>query len=446
MPELSELLEWVDSHINYERTGPKPGTASDAFAHDPARRLRHLREYMELMDNPHLSYPSIHITGTNGKTSTARLISALLDAQGLTSGMYTSPHLERVNERIVANEEPIADEDLAEVLEALRMLEPMVTEKPSYFELFTAAAFRYFADKPVEVGVIEVGVGGQWDATNIIDAAVAVVTNVGLDHLNYLGPTREHIAEQKAGIVKPDSGLVLSETDPDIAKIFLERPHQRDYLLNRDFGVDKNTLAVGGRVLDLRTPLACYDDVYLSLHGLHQATNAATALMAVEAFFEQPLAEPVVREALGNVKSPGRMEVVHRQPLVILDGAHNSAGAAALIKSVDEEFGADTPRILVVGMLSPHEPVEMLGALNADGARMVIACSPDYPRAVPAEAVAEAARTLGVATVVVPDVAGAVQEALEAAGGEEIVLVTGSLYVIGAARRCLAGLRSPVRE
>ena len=434
-PTLDSLVQWLDTHINYERTGMETGATSQ---HDPARRLQLLRTFMDIMDNPQLAYPSIHLTGTNGKTSTSRMVTALIMAQGLRAGTYTSPHLSRMNERIQVNGESISNAELFELLLSLQLLEPLLDgEQLSYFELVTAAAFRHFADAPVEVGVVEVGVGGKWDATNIFDAHVAVVTNVGLDHLNYLGPTRDDIAEHKAGIVKPQSALVLAEPDEHLHPCFTRRTEAPVYLVGRDFSADNDRVAVGGRLVDLRTPNAQYEDVFVALHGPHQSRNAATALMAVEAFFGQPLKDDVVREAFAAVTSPGRLEVVSRRPLCVIDGAHNEAGAQALVQALDEEFAVNGRRVLVIGLLDPHEPKPLLEALRADKTRLVIACQPDSPRAVPATAIAEAAKAFGVPVVVVEDPAAAAREALASATEDDLVVITGSLYVVGAARDAL---------
>jgi dihydrofolate synthase/folylpolyglutamate synthase len=434
--QLVPLLTWLDDHINYERVGMGSGSGDE---HDPERRLRVMRRLMELMDDPQKLYPGIHLTGTNGKTSTARMISALVMAQGLRAGTMTSPHLQHLNERIAVNGEPIDDSELADVLGSIRLLEHMLSddERPSYFEIMTAAGFRHFADAPVEVGVVEVGVGGKWDATNVFDALVAVITNVGLDHTNYLGTTRESIAEHKSGIIKAESTVVLAEPDATLHPIFLERPSAGSFLVGRDFEATDNRVALGGRVANLRTPSGTYEDVFIALHGSHQAVNAATALMAVEAFFGQALQEDVVRQAFESVTSPGRLEVVRRRPLCLLDGAHNEAGARALVTALDEEFMVDGQRVFVVGMLEPHDPIDMLRALQVDKARLVVACQPDSPRAVPASAVADAAKSLGVPAVVVEDPQAAAQEAIASAGEDDLVVVTGSLYVVGATRTTL---------
>ena len=402
-------------------------------------RLDRMRRVVELLGDPQRAYPVLHITGTNGKGSTARMITALLVARGLSVGTYTSPDLERVNERLAWNTEPIADEAFVEVLDAVRALEPVLDEAPTRFEILTAAGFEWFANVAVDAAVVEVGLGGRWDATNVADGQVAVVTNISLDHQEVIGPTRVDIAREKAGIIKPGSTLVLGETDPSLVAIFRATDAGAIWQRDADFGCVQNRLAHGGRLLELRTPGASYEDVMLPAHGAHQGDNAAIALASVEAFFSVPLAPDVVAEAFAAVQLPGRMEVVGGRPLTVLDGAHNPAGALALAGAIDEAFSGVAGRVLVVGLLAGRDPDEMLAALDAPRARLVVACPPPSPRALPPEQLAAAARRLGLATEVAPSVREAVAWAREAAEPDEMVLITGSLYVVGKARAVLRG-------
>src|SRR5689334_2440092 len=277
-PGPADIRGWLDEHINLERGIGRP--ASEVRKTAPS--LSRMEAMLALLGSPQVEYPIIHLTGTNGKTTSVRMITALLATLGLQVGSYTSPHLQEINERIEYNGEPISDDELDEVLRIVALVEPSMLEPPSFFEILTAAAYRWFADLAVQAAVFEVGVGGTWDATNVADAAVAAVTNVSIDHVEYLGPTRESIATEKAGIVKPGSILVLGETDPDLAAIFIEREPSVVIRRDRDFGVRSNVRAVGGRVLELYTPEASYADVMLPLHGAYQADNAALALAAVE--------------------------------------------------------------------------------------------------------------------------------------------------------------------
>ncbi len=431
--KLGDALAWLDRHQDLERI------LADRRLQAP--NPERIRRFAHLLGDPQTYQPVVHITGTNGKTSTARAISQMFISMGLNVGTFTSPHLEKLNERITVGLEPISDEDLAEVLSDLAALETLVGEgeRPTWFELLTAAAFRYFADRPVDVAVIEVGMGGRWDATNIADGAVSIVTNVSLDHTELLGPTREHIASEKAGIVKAGATLVLGETDPGLYDIFVAEGPETTWLAGRDFSVESNTTAVGGRFLDLRTPGSLYEGVYLPLHGRYQADNFLDALVGAEAFFGNPLSQELVAAAAASVSSPGRLEVVGQRPLVLLDGAKNIAGAHSSAAALAEEFGPERSRVLVVGMLGGKSATEMLEALEVDKARLVVTCPPPSPRAQPAETVAEAARSLGCRAIATSSVAEALEVALSEAGPDELVLVTGSLYVVGAARAVLLG-------
>ncbi|HEX2272832.1 MAG TPA: Mur ligase family protein [Acidimicrobiales bacterium] len=428
--DLAGALAYLADHVDLERD-PAPQAA--------ARRLDRIRRLVELMGDPQAAYPVLHLTGTNGKGSTARMLTSLLVERGLSVGTYTSPHLQRVNERLAWNGEPISDDHLVDVIEGVAGLELLLAGRPTYFEILTAAAFRWFADIAVDVAVVEVGLGGRWDATNVASGDVAVVTNVSLDHAETIGPDLADIAREKAGIVEPGATLVLGETDPSLSGIFHAAGAGMVWERDVEFGCAANRLAHEGRLVDLWTPGARYHDLYLPVHGSFQGENAAIALAAAEAFFGAPLAEEVVTDAMAAVRLPGRLEVVARNPLCLLDGAHNPAGARASSAAVAETFAGVAGRILVVGLLQGREPTEMLGALGASGARLVVACPPPSPRALPPEEVAAAAEGLGVAADVADSVAEGVAVALGLAAPDELVLVSGSLYVVGAARAALTG-------
>ena len=406
--------------------------------------LSRMQSLMDVLGHPERAAPVIHITGTNGKTSTARAVTSLLSAKGLRVGTFTSPHLSSVNERIASDGAPISDSDLAEVLGSLAGYESMLGPDVhlTWFELITAAAFVWFADRPVDAMVLEVGMGGRWDATNVASASVAVITNVGLDHVEFLGPTREDVALEKAGIIEPSSVAIVGETSPSLVSIFDAEDPAQLWVLGREFDCGRNDLAVGGRSLDLRTPMSSYEDVWLDLHGAHQGRNFAGAVAAAEAFFDAPLDDRLVREVAGTVSSPGRMEIVGREPLVVLDGAKNLEGAAAASAAVAEEFGPTRSVILVVGMLAGagKDPTSMLSALGVGGpaVRLVVACPAPSPRTVDVEDVVAAALTLGVEAIETPGVSEALDAAMAESTDRDVVLVTGSLYVVGAARSILA--------
>jgi dihydrofolate synthase / folylpolyglutamate synthase len=393
-----------------------------------------MRELCAVLGDPQHQQPTVHITGTNGKGSVARLVTALLGAHDLTVGTYTSPHLETVNERISRNGQSISDTGLAALLTDLAAIEPLLSHPPSYFELLTAAAFRWFSDEAVQAAVVEVGLLGRWDATNVVDGVVAVLTNIGHDHTDGQGDWRRRIAEEKAGIVKDGATFVLGETDPALAPIFDATPAVATWRRAADFACTGNRLAVGGRLLDLRTPGASYDDVFLALHGAHQGDNAAIALAAVEAFFGRPLDEGIVIEAFAAVRNPGRFEIVRRDPLLILDGAHNPDGAQAVAETLAEGFAVVGETYLVIGVLDGREPAELLETLDAASAALVICCASDSPRALPADDLAAIVRAQGGDAVTAPTVGAAVARALERAEADDVILVTGSLHTVGEAR------------
>jgi dihydrofolate synthase/folylpolyglutamate synthase len=421
---IAEALAYLDQHASYDVTGRIESPT-----------LERISALVGAAGDPQFSAPVIHVTGTNGKGSTTQIITRLLMAQGLTVGSYGSPHLERINERICRNSEPISDEDFAEQIAAVADLEVITGVRPSYFEAVTLAAFRWFADVAVDVMVIEVGLLGRWDATNVVDAQVAVVTNIGMDHNEFAGPTKADIAREKAGIIKPGSAVVIGETEPDLVSIFRAAGGASELMRGEDFDVLDNQLALGGRQLDLRTPTTVYPDLFLPLHGRHQGDNAVAALTAVEAFFAAPLDAGVVTEAFAGVTMPGRFEVLGHQPLVIVDGAHNPAGADSCSAVFFDDFDPAGRRILVVGCLTSRDPVEMLSALRADEFDVVVTCTAPTPRGRAAADLTAAARAMGVAHVVQCDtVEQACDRAVALAGVDDAVLVTGSLYVVGAAR------------
>jgi dihydrofolate synthase/folylpolyglutamate synthase len=427
--DYAAALDWLAEHYNLEITGATRATAPT---------LDRMRALVELLGDPQTQVPMVHVTGTNGKGSTVRMISALLTAHGLRTGGYTSPTLERVNERITDDNQPLGDDAFAEAVSAVAAVEPLVVdrlgERLSYFELTAAAAYEFFATAPCSAAVVEVGLGGRFDATNVGDGAVAVVTNIGSDHLEWIGPTRRDVAVEKAGIVKPGSHLVLGETDPDLVPVFLAEPAATVWRRRADFDCERSEVAVGGRALTLRTPGRRYEDLFLPLHGRHQGDNAAIAVAAAEAFFGRPLDPDVLATAFAELEVPGRFEVMRRHPLVVIDGAHNPEGAEAAATTLYDDFASEDPPVLVVGMNRPRHPEQMLEALRADEARHVIATAADWPKAVPPGEIAAAGAAAGTVVETVDTVAAAVDRAIEVAGADGTVLVAGSLYVVGEAR------------
>ncbi len=420
----SEALAYLDVHATYEKTG-----LIEAPSLDVIERL------MSVMGDPQHTYPVIHITGTNGKGSTAQMITRLLMAHGLTVGTYSSPHLERINERMSYNCEPISNDDFAGQVGAVADLELVAGVRPSYFEITTAAAFRWFSDIAIDVAVVEVGLLGRWDSTNVVDAQVAVVTNVALDHTEFAGPTKADIAREKSGIIKANSAVVIGETDPELVEIFRNEGGAVVFERGEQFDCLENQLAVGGRLVDLRTQTTVYSDVFVPLHGRHQGDNAAVALAAVEAFFASPIPEELVIEAFQNVLMPGRFEVLNHLPLVIVDGAHNPAGADTCAQVFFEDFHPEGRRILIVGCLRGRDPVQLLGALRADEYDIVMCCTAPSPRGLAVAELAAAARQVGCDDVFeISSVTAACQRALDMTGVDDAIVVSGSMYVVGEAR------------
>jgi dihydrofolate synthase/folylpolyglutamate synthase len=416
--------------------------------------LDRIRAFTELLGDPQRAYPVIHLTGTNGKTSTGRMIDTLLRAHDLRTGRFTSPHLERLNERITIDGEPLTDEEFVRAFNDVAPYTHLVdSQQPhplSFFETIVGMAYAAFADAPVDVAVVEVGLGGLWDATNVADGAVAVVTPIGVDHAHLLGGTVELIAAEKAGIIKPGATAVLTEQLPGPAEILLRRCAEVGATPVREgieFEVVSRVPAVGGQVVTLRGLRATYDEVFLPLYGAHQAQNAVAALVAVEAFLgDQPLDDAVVREAFARATSPGRLEVVRRSPMILLDAAHNPHGAQAAAAALEDSF-AFSPLIGVIGVMADKEYEGVLAAFEPQLAH-VVCTQNSTARALPAAELAVTAREVfGEDRVTVaPRLADAIDEATtlaeagEAFGssiGSGAVLVTGSVVTVGEARAML---------
>jgi dihydrofolate synthase / folylpolyglutamate synthase len=399
--------------------------------------LDRIRTLAELLDHPELSYRTIHVTGTNGKTTTARLAARILCAQGHTAGLYTSPHLSSVTERLALCDEPIDEKEFAD---AYAHLLPYLQEadrrgeRVTYFETLTALAYLWFADKPVEVGVFEVGMGGTWDATNLIRSEVAAISRVGLDHPE-LGSTVEEVASEKAGIIKPGGVAVIAEQRPEALAVLEARAAEVDAsvrLEGRDYALDDRRVAVGGQVLAVRGLHGAYPDLFVPLHGRHQAHNAAAAIAACEALVDGALQDAPLRETLAEVTSPGRMEVVARRPLVVLDGAHNPDGAAALAIALGEEFVWQRLH-LVIGVLETKDVDGIVEAV-APRADAAYACANSHPKSLPPERVGVACEKNGLPVRTFDSASSALDAAEADAGEDDIILVTGSLYTVADAR------------
>lgn len=421
---------------------------------DPS--LDRIAAICRLLGDPQKAYQVVHLTGTNGKTSTSRMIDTLLRALDLRTGRFTSPHLQSMTERICIDGQPLSEQlfvdAFADVAAYAQIVDDSSEHPLSYFEMMVAMAYAAFADAPIDVAVVEVGMGGSWDATNVADGQIAVITPIGVDHASYLGDTPEIIAVEKAGIIKPGSQVIIAEQSPEVMDVLVGRALEVGSVALRegvDFGVNHRVTALGGQQISLRGVGGSYDEIFLPLHGAHQAHNAAYALAAVEAFTGSKQLDPdLVRGAFAQVTSPGRLEVVRRSPTVLLDAAHNPHGAKATIEAVQDSFSF-SPLIGVVGVMADKDVEELLRIFEPVMAE-IICTQNSTPRSMPASELAELARDIfGDERVSVAD---RLDDALERAvamadggdGGDDAigsggVLVTGSVVTVGEARTLLGG-------
>lgn len=422
-----EAIAFLDARIG---SGVQPG-------------LDRISGVLDLMGDPHLDVAVVHVAGTNGKTTTVRLVDDLIRGHGVRTGSFTSPHLERIEERFTIDGYPLGGDQFARVVADVAPFVEIFEERNgtsvTYFEVTAAMAFAAFAEHAVNAAVVEVGLGGRLDATNVVPADVSVVTGIGIDHTAYLGDTIAAIAAEKAAILK-EAGILVTGPLPAAAEgpvtARVAETGSTWLRSGEHFGAADARKAVGGWYADIRGLEATYREVLLRLHGRHQVDNFATAVAATEALFGRALDPDVVAEVAAAATSPGRLEVVGRKPLVILDGAHNDQGLEALGTALAEEF-PETHRILVVGFRGDRRPRPLLEHLRGlVGEVIVTEASDDF--ALPADQVAVAAvEAFGedVPVEVVTPPAQAVTEALDRATEEDIVVVTGSLYVVGEARR-----------
>ncbi|PRY70129.1 dihydrofolate synthase/folylpolyglutamate synthase [Glaciihabitans tibetensis] len=424
----------------YEQLLERVGEAS------PQPRLSATRRAVEMLGDPQKAYPVIHITGTNGKTSTSRMIESLLRAHDLRTGLLTSPHLERINERIVIDGEPISNQAFAEnwkdITPFLQLADAELVaagEVPlSFFEALTVLAFAAFADAPVDVAVLEVGMGGEWDSTNVADAQVAVFAPVALDHEARLGNTVREIAATKAGIIKDDSAVVSASQGADVI-VELERAAAahgtRLAVEGNEFSLASGTVAVGGQVISVSGLAGTYSDLFLPLFGDHQAHNAALAIAAVEAFIgggAQPLGADVVAEGLATVTSPGRLQVVGIEPTVVVDAAHNPHGAEALAAALPQYFTFDHITA-VIGVLADKDAEGIVRALDGVVNEFVVTQSTS-DRAVDADDLAAIVVAIAGAdrVIVEPSLEAALDTARDSAARTDkgAVVVAGSITLV----------------
>jgi dihydrofolate synthase/folylpolyglutamate synthase len=422
-----ESIQYLDAHIGQ---GVKPG-------------LERIANLLEAMGSPHTGYPILHVAGTNGKTSTSRMATALLLGHGLATGTYISPHLERVEERLSINSRYATQEEFALAVSDVAVFADLLVERGSepstYFELTTAAAFAFFADQAVNAAVLEVGLGGRLDATNVVDADVCVVTGIGVEHTEFLGEDLATIAGEKLGIVGPSSILVTGELPTEALDVANQTAremgvHHRAY--GKDFGVASAERGIRGWQVSIDGAEDTYDDIFLPVHGRHQLHNLAVAVAATEALLGRRLDSDAVRESMLTLTLPGRMEPVGTSPLVLIDGAHNADGIATLVASIEDEYPNARWQI-VVGILGDKNVDAMISSLSGIAEGFVVV-APGSDRALPPAQLAEKISAgFGGSVLVADEVEHGLDMAQAEAGAEGHVLVTGSLYLVGEARTYL---------
>jgi dihydrofolate synthase / folylpolyglutamate synthase len=417
-----------------------------------APTLERIAALTDILGSPQLTYPTIHVGGTNGKTSTSRMIDSLLFEMGLRTGRFTSPHLESYLERISINGQPIIAAELIfsynDISPYLDLIDSKFENPISFFEAITALAFAAFAEHPIDVGVIEVGMGGEWDATNVVQAGVSVITPIGFDHMEYLGNTLTEITKTKSGILKPGGFGVLAQQESEAAIELLRKAAEVGIDVAREgveYSLASRAVAVGGQLISISGLNESFEDIFLPLHGKHQAANAATALVAVEAFFgDTALDHDAVRAGFAAATSPGRCEVVHRDPTILLDAAHNPHGAKALAETIENEFTFDE----VIGVVASFGDKDVRGILLALEPIMneIIVTSNSSPRAMKLSDLEKLAieifgkdRVTAIESLSVA-IDQAIKDAKRPLSDDSVgVLITGSVITVGESRAIING-------
>lgn len=428
---FESALAWLDSRLNREEV---------IAGHTAGLSTEPVRAVLDVLGNPQLAYPAVHVTGTNGKGTVVACATSLLEVSGLTVGGYTSPHLVSVTERIARSGEQISREDFSQVLSQVADAEVLAGVTLSWFEAVTCVALTWFADVAVDVAVVEVGLLGRYDATNVLRTEVAVLTNVGRDHTDGQPDWRRRVAEEKLGIAVEGRTLILGEGDDLIDELVVATGASPVLRVGEDYLVERNATAVGGRVLDIRTPDQLLEDLFVPLQGEKQGQNVAIALAAVEAFFGRPIQSDLVASALVEVSAPARLEVMARSPLVIVDGAHNPPALEATARTFFDDFLIEGNRTLVVGLLSDKEVDLCIASLDVAVWDRVICTAPSSPRALDARLLADVVAGDGGVAEVEPDPLRAIDRALADADEGDAILVTGSFYLAAQIRSHLIGV------
>ena len=430
-----EALQFLDRFTNREATAGRIHGLS----------LAAMSQLIECMGEPHKDLRAIHVTGTNGKGSVVSMTESLLSSKGLRVGSYMSPHVDNIRERFTLAGSQITEEIFSEIIfDVSRYVESNELE-PSYFELLTAAAILLFSNEGVDAAVVEVGILGRFDATNVLEGEIAVITNIGKDHTDGSEGWRRSIAAEKAGIIVEGKPLILGNPEEDVVDLFAAENPEPIFQYGKDFLVEDSLPAVGGQVISVKGIFGEYGEIFLPLYGKRQAQNAALSLATAEVFLEGIIPEEVVEDAFGQLVIPGRLEILSRGPVVLVDGAHNKDSANHLAETVNDVF-PESRRILIVGTLEPHSPQEIFTELKAISPELVIVCRAPSPRAISPKELEEVAMGLGLDVERAESPYEATLQALRIGDEEDLIIAAGSFYNISEIRRAVENFQTATSE
>jgi len=430
-----EALQYLDRFINREATAGRIHGLS----------LAAMSELVECMGDPHKDLRAIHVTGTNGKGSVVSMTESLLSSKGLRVGSYMSPHVDTIRERFTLAGSQITEEIFSEIIFDVSQYVESHELEPSYFELLTAAAILLFSNEGVDAAVVEVGILGRFDATNVLEGEVAVITNIGKDHTDGSEGWRRSIAAEKAGIIVEGKPLLLGNPEEDVVDLFLSENPDPIFQYGKDFSVEDSLPAVGGQVINVKGIFGQYEEIFLPLYGNRQAQNAALSLATAEVFLEGPIPEEVVESAFGELLIPGRLEILSRRPVILVDGAHNKDSANHLAETINEVF-PESRRILILGTLEPHSPEEIFTELKTISPELVIVCAAPSPRAINPNELEKVAIRLGLEVERAENPYEATLKALRIGDEEDLIVAAGSFYNISEVRRAVKDFQHATSE
>ena len=430
-----EALQYLDRFINREATAGRIHGLS----------LAAMSELVECMGEPHKDLRAIHVTGTNGKGSVVSMTESLLSSKGLRVGSYMSPHVDTIRERFTLAGSQITEEIFSEIIFDVSQYVESHELEPSYFELLTAAAILLFSNEGVDAAVVEVGILGRFDATNVLEGEVAVITNIGKDHTDGSEGWRRSIAAEKAGIIVKGKPLLLGNPEEDVFDLFEVENPDPIFQYGKDFSVEDSLPAVGGQVINVKGIFGHYEEIFLPLYGNRQAENAALSLATAEVFLEGPIPEEVVESAFGELVIPGRLEILSRRPVILVDGAHNKDSANHLAETINDVF-PESRRILILGTLEPHSPEEIFTELKTISPELVIVCAAPSPRAINPNELEKVAMRLGLEVERAENPYEATLKALRIGDEEDLIVAAGSFYNISEVRRAVEDFQHTTSE